>query len=201
MLARAEQGDFVTRDRLGIGVSEDVIKQLLDAGLPREADLAGKVRVRVETARPLFRGNNAALIFQASARSIVLEGAAVRLELGGSLERVRIRDGRLVADVQLNYWNVLDTSLGDLGAGVLDRLIRQELPTITGVLPTLEIPVRLEQSVRIDGLNEGPVTTRPGILPLEMTVAEVLPVRERLWVFLDARVGPWQALPTTEAGP
>ena len=33
---------------------------------------------------------------------------------------------------------------------------------------------------------------RAGVLPLEVTVAEVIPVSERLWVLIDAKAGPWQ---------
>jgi hypothetical protein len=37
------------------------------------------------------------------------------------------------------------------------------------------------------------VSTRGGVLPLAMTVAQVVPVNQRLWVFIDAKAGPWQA--------
>jgi hypothetical protein len=199
LVAQAEAGDLVTRDRIAIGISEGVVKQLLDAGLPQEAAVGDRVRVRIDSAQPYFRGNNAALVFQATARGIRLEGAVARLELAGSLERVRIQDGKLMGDIQLGYFNVLDTSLGDIAGDVLQDLVKHNLPALTALIPALEIPVHLEQSVDIDGLDEGVVVTRPGVLPLAMTVAEVLPVRERLWVFLEATAGPWKTVTVAEA--
>jgi hypothetical protein len=193
LIQRGESGELVSQDRIAISVSEAMVKRLIDASLPQETTIAGRFRVRIESADPFFRGNNAALVFQAVARGLHAETPSARLELGGSLERVRIERGRLTADVRLSHFKVLDTSLGDVAADVLEELVRENAETLTRLLETIEIPVHLEQSLDIDGLNAGGVVARPGVLPLEMTVAEVVPVRERLWVLLDARAGPWQA--------
>jgi hypothetical protein len=37
------------------------------------------------------------------------------------------------------------------------------------------------------------VVAKPGSLPLEITVSQVLPMNQRLWVLLKAKAGPWQA--------
>lgn len=192
LIAKVESGELVTRDRMAIGVSEGVVKALLAASLPREAALADRVRVRVESAEAYFRGNNALVVFQAVARDVNHPGVGARLEIGASLEKVRIKDGTLVGDVELRHFKALDTSLGDMGADVLEGLVGENQAAIRDLLPTLEIPVHLEQSVTLPGLNEGVVTTRSGTLPLEVTVAVVIPVRQRLWVLLDAKAGPWQ---------
>jgi hypothetical protein len=192
LIARAESGDFASGDRIVISVSEAIVKRVIDASLPREATLGGRVRVRITSAQPFFRGNNAALVFQALARGIEAGAPEARLEIGGTLERMRISRGTLVADVELTQFTVLDTSLGSMAAEALETLVGENQRAVTGLLPAIEIPVHLEQAVEIGGLHEGVVVARGGVLPLEMTVAEVVPVGERLWVLLDAKAGPWQ---------
>lgn len=194
-ISRIEKGELATRDRIAISVSESIVKQLIDATLPREATVAGRYRVRIESAEPFFRGTNAALVFQATARGLAPGSPAARVELGGSLERVRVEDGTLMADVTLAHFKVLDTSLGDLAGEAVERLVADNRDILGGLLPTLEIPVHLEQSVDIGGLDAGGVVARAGTLPLKMTVAEVIAVRRRLWVFVDAEAGPWISRP------
>jgi hypothetical protein len=100
--------------------------------------------------------------------------------------------GRLIADVSLAHFKVLDTSLGSMAADALEGLVKDNKEAFASLLRAIEIPVRLEQAVEIPGLSEGMVTARPGVLPLTMVVAEVVPVRQRLWVLVDAKAGPWQ---------
>jgi hypothetical protein len=190
LVARAEAGQIDTRSRIAIGISEETSKAVLDASLPQEQVIGERVRVRIEKAQPYFQGNNALLLFEASAESIRI-GAHARLELGGRLVNFHVEKGHLTADIELVHFKVLDSSLADLGSGVLERLVQDNLAAIGERLPTLEIPVSLEQDIRIGGLDEGVVQAKGGVLPLAMSVAEVLPINKRLWVFLEVKAGPW----------
>jgi hypothetical protein len=199
LVARAESGQLVTQDRIAIGLAENTAKQLLDASLPREQKIGDRVVVRIESATPIFRGNAAGLVFQASARGR-RSGLTARLELAGRLVNFRIEQGRLLANIGLEHFKVLETSLPDIAADVLDGLVRDNLPALGRLIPGIELPVHLEQSIRIGGLREGVVVAKPGTLPLQMTLAEVLPVNERLWILLDVKAGPWQRLPDGKEG-
>ena len=201
LISKAESGELVTQDRVAIGIAEETAKALLDASLPQEQVIGGRVRVRIESAQPIFRGNNAALVFQASARGVHLTDAVAHLELGGRLGGFRIDDGRLSAKVVLGHFKVLEASLGDLAADVLEGLVRSNLDALSGLVPGLELPVHLEQSIAIAGLDEGVVVAKPGVLPLAMTLAEVIPVNQRLWILLDVKAGPWQKVAATGKSP
>jgi hypothetical protein len=191
LAARAEAGDVQTADRIAIGISEETAKALFDVSLPQEKVLGDRVRVRVVKAQPYFQGNNAAVLFEADAQG-KSTGAQARLELGGRLVNFRVDDGRLRADVELVHFKVLDSSLAILGSGVLESLIQDNLGVLAELTPHFEVPVRLEHSIKIGGLQEGVVTTKGGVLPLAMSVAEVMPLNRRLWVFLEVKAGPWQ---------
>jgi hypothetical protein len=192
LIAKAEAGELSTETRVAIGIAESVSKELLEASLPQEKLIAERLIVRLETAQPFFRGNNAVLVFQASARTPT-SSAVAHLELGGRLKNFRIEQGRLMSEVEIVHFKVLDSSLGDMGSDVLENVVRGNLDSLSGLLPGLEIPVTLEESIPIPGLRAGVVQVKAGSLPLKMGLAEVIPVRERLWILLDVSAGPWMA--------
>jgi hypothetical protein len=199
LVAKAEAGQIHLADRIAIAITSATAKAFMDASLPQEQMLGEHVRVRIERAQPFFQGNNAALLLEASAQE-VRTGAQARLELGGRMVNFRVQEGRLKADVELVHFRMLDSSLAGLGAGVLERLVQDHMDELGAKIPVLEIPVRLEHSIAIPGFEEGVVMAKGGTLPLAMSVAEVIPVNERLWIFLEVKAGPWQPLATKGKG-
>jgi hypothetical protein len=191
LLAKTEAGQLDVSNRIAIGISEETSKAILDASLPQEQVVGDRVRVRIEKAQPFFQGNNALLLFEATPTGLKT-GAHARLELGGRLVNFRVDEGRLRADVELVHFRLLDSSLPDVGNGVLESLIQQHLGALAKLTPDLEIPVRLEHSIAIGGLDAGVVQARGGALPLAMSVSEVVPINKRLWVFLEVKAGPWE---------
>ena len=150
--ARADAGEVVTADRIAIGIAEETSQALLQLSLPQEKILGDRVLVRIESAQAYFRGNNAVLLFQATA-SMVGGTAQARLEIGGRLTNFSIAEGRLVSGIEIVHFTVLDSSLGDLGTEVLESLVSDNLSGLSSVLPGLEIPVKLEESIAIGGLE------------------------------------------------
>ena len=192
LVATAEAGKLTDPNHIAIGIHEGVVKQFIDASLPRGKDIGGRLHVRIETAEPRFRGNNAAVIFEATARSLDIDAQA-RLEIAATLGRFRIQDGRLIGDLTIAYFNVKEASSVGLAAAVLQEVLTPNLASLGELLPPIEIPVRLEESLTLDGVDAGVVATRGGVLPLAMAVAQVVPVNQRLWILIDAKAGPWQA--------
>ena len=192
LIVKAESGQLSTRDRIAIGISEETARAVLNVSLPRDLTLAKRLRVRIESAECYFRGNNAALIFRATAQGATL-AASAQLELGGSLESFKIASGKLTGRAQVTHFKVVDSTIGNVGSDVLEALVRESLGLITEQLPALVLPVKIEESIKVGGLQEGPVTVKAGELPLQITLAEVIPVNGRLWVLLEAKSGPWRS--------
>jgi hypothetical protein len=105
---------------------------------------------------------------------------------------VKLAEGRFSARVKLVQAEIRGASLGPLAKDVLDRVLKDHLDEIGNAVPPFEVPVQLDQSIAINGLGNGPVSVKPGRLPLKIAVARLLPGNQRLWVLLDADVGPWQ---------
>jgi len=192
LIAQAEKGEIVTTDQIVIGVSEELLGSLLRASLPPEMVIANRVRLRIESAEPLFRGGQAGLLFKARVSSTDVPDASATLSLAGSLEDFKFEGGKLSARVKLKHFNVLESSIGDLAANVLDGLVRANLEVIQSAIPEIEVPVQFEQAIKVGGLTEGAVVAKPGALPLAISVSQVIPANKRLWVLLHAKAGPWQ---------
>lgn len=193
LLAKARRGELVTANQIAIGVDESVAQQILNAPLPQELVVGGHARIRIESALPLFRGNQAALVFKARVTTPDLEGAFAELELGGGLEDVKLVNGRLQAKVSLVHFTVSKASVGSLAVGLVEGLVRNHLGAIQESIPPFEVPVRLDQSIVIPSFEEGPVAAKGGELPLSAEVSQVLPLGNRLWVLIDSTAGPWKA--------
>src|SRR5262249_58690437 len=108
LIAKTEQGQLASADRIAIGITEETSEARLDASLAQEQVVGGRVRVRIESAQPFFEGNNAALLFRASAHSL-RTSAEAHLELGGRLKDFRIEEGKLVSAIELVHFKVLDS--------------------------------------------------------------------------------------------
>lgn len=60
---------------------------------------------------------------------------------------------------------------------------------IAAQLPTIAIPVRVQQDIEIPGITEGPVRLDSARLPLKISVSRVLAAEQRLWVSLRVDIG------------
>jgi hypothetical protein len=192
MIGQVERGELTTTDQVAIGLSEDLAKRLLNASLPLETIVAKRLRLRVDSAEPFFRGTKAALLFKATVSSVDVSGASASLDIGGALDHFELKDGRLRARAQLGHFAVRESGLGELAADAIDALVRANAAAIQSAIPGLEVPVEIDESVAIGGFAEGPVLARPGALPLDIAVSQVIVGNRRLWVLLKAEAGRWQ---------
>lgn len=191
VIARADAGRLVTSNRIAIGLGEEEARQALDAALPRQVRLKDRLDVRLDDARPIFRGDTAAVQFEAQAHD-VKTGASAHLAIGGRLVDFRVARAHLAARVELVEFRVLDSTTNRFAANAIQRFVRGNRDALGALVPDLDLPVRLDQAIEFGALDDGVVRTRPGRLPLAVAVAEVLPFAGRLWVFVDLRAGPWQ---------
>src|SRR5258706_1910190 len=65
LVARAERGELSPANQIAIGIEEKVVQELFGAALPTEKVVAGRLRVRIDSAQPFFRGGETAVVFRA----------------------------------------------------------------------------------------------------------------------------------------
>jgi hypothetical protein len=141
------------------------------------------------------------LLFHARVTSDELPNHFADLELAGGLQELKLVEGRLKADIEIVHFSVVKASVGPLAQGLVETLVRNNMALIQGAIPAFEVPVRLDQQVRIDRFEEGPVAAAGGELPLMVAVSQVLALNERLWILIDAKAGPWKPASAPAAAP
>lgn len=199
LVGLAEKGLLFPKGAFAIGIEEELVRALLAAGLPQEQIVAERYHVRVERASVRFESNQSLISLDGRVSQVGQPGTYADLQLRAGLGRLTIEPGtgRLKAQVVLDHFEVRQMA----AAGAPDRMVkvlieelgRERLDTFESLLPVLEIPVRLDQSLQIKGLGDGPVAVAPGELPVHVAVSRVIPLSGHLWVLLDVSAGPWKA--------
>ncbi len=192
LLAARQRGEpLVPVGDVAIVVEDTLVRELIAAQLPCEVDV-GRYHLRLDTAEVLFRGNPLVRLRGRLALRRRPELAAA-LNVLGALEDVviapasRVLHARIVVD-QLD----VEPSAGlatVLDRAALDQLTETIRPRLLGRLPTLEVPVRMQQRLDFPALTSGPVRVSGASLPVEIAVSSVVAGHGRLWIGVHVRPG------------
>jgi hypothetical protein len=201
LVEKARRGELVTEGQIAIGVSESLVQRLLTASLPPDRLIGKRLHIALDQVEPLFRGGLALIRLRARVSAADLPNAKFDLDIVSGLKNVRLEKGRLLARVSILHFRVVESFAGDVGKNLIEDAVRANLEQVENLIPALEIPVLLEESVDFGGIKEGPVRVGPGRLPLELGLSHVLPVNERLWLLVRAEAGTWQSASAKEEAP
>jgi hypothetical protein len=200
MIQSTSEKRLVRQDWLAVAVDEAAVKSVIEAGLPQEGEVAERFRVRVESAEVSFSSGTSIIRLRAHVVDEKTQGRQADVVYEGGLDDIEIsRDGRLQTRVLIDNVELAEGQEGAADASALAsmavKLAGQNLEFLQTLIPDIGIPVRVEQNLAIEGLGDGPVQVDPGELPVNATVARVLPISGRLWVFLEVKTGPWRERP------
>ena len=78
---------------------------------------------------------------------------------------------------------------GFLSGATLDDVAMLVREQAIGQLPSIEIPVRVQQQVDIPAIEDGPVRLEGGRLPISAKVSRVFAGNQRLWIAIGLSVG------------
>jgi hypothetical protein len=199
-LVQAEEaGTLIPPRSLAVGIRQDVVRRLLSAELPQDFVVENRLRIQITSAE---------VSFQSSQGLITLRGRVMRIDkpddfadvmcLGSIGAPLVSSEGRLFVRVNLDRFEIPRVAKGGRESGVLrsavDGLSQEAVDAIGEGLPPLEIPVRLQQQIPVDGISSGPVRIRSGQIPLKATITRVFAMSGRLWFLIDVAVGRWQPL-------
>ena len=206
MVRATREKRLVDPSWLAVAVDETAVKAVIEAGLPQEAVVAGRFRVRVERAEVSFRSGGSLVSLKAHVTDERSRDRQAELVYQGGLDDITVSaDGRFQTRVLIDNVEVPEAKAAGEDASTLasvaETLAGRNLEMLQGLIPALAIPVKLQQTLSIDGLRDGPIQVDPGTLPIRATVARVLCVSGRLWIFLDLKTGPWRAHPPATPSP
>jgi hypothetical protein len=184
-VAKLERGEpILPEDAVVVAVSEAVVKEFLVAQLPFEAE-TDKFKVKLTEGEAIFRGSPAVrlagTIWRSENPNLVGE---VRAQ--GALENIRVdpETGTLRANVAVDHVDLVQMAGLEkfIAGGSLNELARTVRLQIGPRLPSLQIPVKIEQAVELPSITDGPVRIQGARMPLEVAVADVLAGQGVLWV-------------------
>jgi hypothetical protein len=197
LVERAEKGTLMPKDKLVVGVSEQMVEKVMRLALPREQVVLRDYRVRLERADVSFLDGHGALRFDG--RVTPAAGAAsedlAEMALFGRVDTVELdpSTGTLRGQIVLTGFELKrlgGRGEGEAGRQLIQELARQGVDVLEPLAFPLTIPVKLEQEVALKGSPaEGPVRLQAARFPLTVTVAEVTAHSHRLWVALDVTLG------------
>lgn len=198
LVAAAEAKTLLKSEQLLVGADEATVQGLIAATLPQERVVANRFRLRLERVEARFRASQGLVVLQGRASPAGSSDTFVDVTLEGGLDDIVVRpsSGTLVGRVAVYHLRVERAAAagaeGPAIRALAEALGRERLDALSELVPPVEIPIRLEESIGFEGFEEGPVTAGAGALPMRASVARVLALAGRLWVVLDVGAGPWR---------
>lgn len=193
-----------TRDVI-VSVSDTLIRSLFDAALPIEIALPGSATAVLTNAMVSLRGNVAQVTVTGTIRRHRIPRTSASVILRGAVDRFVVDSTRILrARTSLDDVTVGPTA-GEAGTlalwrvAMLQSIVERALPELEDALPSLAIPVRIEQSVRLPGFRVKTMLEIKSIsAPMSISVARVVAFQNRLWITLRTTREPFR---TDSAGP
>ena len=202
MVSRLERGEpGLPPGDVMIAIEDVLLRDLLAAELPLELDV-DRYHVRLDRAQVAFRGSP--LVTLEGRVSLAerpdLEG---ELRLLGALDQIAIdaASGTLRATIAVDHIDLkrLAGLEGFMSGATLEDAAQNLRHELAGRLPTLSIPVKVEQRIELPAITSGPVRTAAASMPLAVGVSQVLAVGGRLWVAVHVQAGAFVKADATPA--
>jgi hypothetical protein len=178
-------------DAVIVSVSEGVVQDFIKAQMPFAVQV-DSFEINLTRAAASFKGspsvNLTGSIVHEDHPDYVGEVSAI-----GALDSIEVdaASGTLRAAVVVDHVDLL--KLGGfeklISGGTVDDLARTVRKSITGRLPQIQIPVKIEQSIELPWVTDGPVRLQGASMPLAVSVVDVVAGQGVLWIAVDVVPG------------
>jgi len=193
LIAEAEQGTLVPRDRFLVGIDERVLADVFRFQLPMERPLGKRFVVRLESATVLLRDKYGAITIEGEIHRPQTPQRRTRIRILGGLGGIKVDPRTHLLDVSIAIDRIELVEAGVLenvlGSGGKKFLAEKGRTLLQDALPTFHIPVALAQTIDIPAVEADAITLDSLQVPLDMSVERVIAAGGKLWVTLDAGVG------------
>jgi hypothetical protein len=192
IVARLEKGQsMLPLDDIAIAIDDGLLRDLIAAQLPFEMDV-DRFHLSLTEAAAQFRGSpvvrlRGALHLKerpdlAAAVNVIGALEDIQIEPSSSTLRARIAVDHIGIEKAAGLEQVLSGSTMDEVA----RMIRLQLKDL---LPPIQIPVKLQQSIELPAITTGPVRIDGARMPLQVAVSQVVAGQGRLWISVHFQPG------------
>lgn len=190
-VSRLERGEPVfPMEDIAVAIDEALLRDLIQAELPFETDV-DTLHLLLSQAEVRFQGAPTVRLRGRITRSGLIDVEAA-VEVIGALAEIAVDDaGTLTAKIVVDHIQIEKAAgIEKLITGAtMDEVARRLRLAIAEKLPTIRIPVKLEQAIELPVVDAGPVRVAGARLPIDVAVDRVFAGRGRLWVAIRFKPG------------
>ena len=192
IVGRLERGEpLLPVDDVAVAIDETLVRDLIAAQLPFDADV-DRFHLSLKEAEVHFRGSPVVRL-----RGLLHPRERPELEAAvtvlGALEDIEVDhlSSTLRAKIAVDHIGIEKAAGIEsiLGGSVLDEAARLLRLQIRDQLPSIRIPVKVQQRIDLPAVSQGPVRIDGASMPLQVTVSQVVAGRGRLWIAVHLRPG------------
>jgi hypothetical protein len=192
VVARLERGEPVLPlDDVAISIDEAFVRDLIAAQLPFEADV-DRFHLSLTKAEVLFRGSPVVRL-RGALHLRERPGLEAAVDVLGALEAIEVdpASSTLKARIAVDHLGIeraagIESILSGSTLDEVARLVRLE---IKDNLPPIQIPVKVQQSIDLPAVTQGPVRIDGARMPLQAAVSQVVAGQGRLWIAVHFQPG------------
>ena len=203
-LTKLSPGRMLDREHeVLVSVSDTLLRNLLTATFPVTIDLRNRTTLTLTNAQVTLRANVARVDLTGIARRAAFPHIAASVRLRGALDGFAV-DSTHALRARINIDDVaLDTPTGTPAAfdplviAILQSVVERSLPELTASLPSVAVPVRLDQAMALPGFGpEGALTIAPSTAAMTVTASRVVAFQNRIWIVLRVELGAFATVVT-----
>jgi hypothetical protein len=191
-LARMEKGEHILPlDDVAIAIDDTLLRDLIAAQLPFEMDV-DRFHLSLTEAEAQFRGSPIVRL-RGVLSSKKRPDLVAAVNVIGALQDIQVDEASstLRARIAVDHLGI-ERAAGIeqlLSGSTMDEMARLVRLQITDMLPPIQIPVKVEQSIDLPAVTTGPVRIDGATMPLRATVSRVLAGQGRLWISVHFQPG------------
>lgn len=189
---KLERGEsLIAPGDVAVAIDDAFLRDLIAAQLPFEIDVK-RFHASLTQAEVQFRGSP---LVKLRGSGFVRErpGIAAAVSAIGALEQIRVdpASGTLSAKISIDHL-AIERAAGlesVLSGAALDELARALRLQLGGQLPPIQIPVKIQQSVELPAVTNGPVKIAGASMPLVVAVSGAFAGQGLLWIGVSVKPG------------
>ncbi|MDZ7631135.1 MAG: hypothetical protein U5K74_07245 [Gemmatimonadaceae bacterium] len=202
-LRKMAPGKLIDREHeVMVSVSDTLLRSLIAVAFPITVELQNSLKVTLTRADVAFRANVARVDIVGELERTRFPHVKATVALRGAIDKFTVdRTQSLGArinidDVSLGTPSGTPAALDPVVINVLQAIVERSLPELTESLPSIAIPVRLDQSMHLPGFGpEGALSIEPSTAPMTVDASRVIAFQNRLWIILHITLGAFATVP------
>lgn len=192
ILGRVERNEPLMPEKdLAVAIDDALLQGVITAQLPFESEI-DEYRLKLEQAEVAFRGAPTVRLRGRLTRRGNVELEAV-VNVVGALDSISVDSARgaLAAKIVVDHIGIEKAAGIEaiFSGSTLDEVARLIRLGLADQLPPIQIPVKVQQSIDLPAVTNGPVRIDGASMPIAASVSQVFAGQGRLWVAIHFQPG------------